>query len=88
MKWNDVLENAIVGAAVAALVDDGFRVEMSDQDGGGMFAYAWKTAKRPAGGFAFWIKFVPGNGVDVLSDYTTNLEAVLKEVNAFAAQYA
>lgn len=69
-----------------ALVDEGYRVEMSDQDGGGLFAYAWQGEKRPAK-FLHYVRFVPGNGADVLVDYTTNLESVLADTNAFAAAW-
>ena len=85
-RWNNIIEHAIIGHAVSALIDEGYRVEMSDQDGGGLFAYAWQTEKRPAQ-FSHWIKFVLGNGVDVLVDHTMNLEAILKDTNAFAAQW-
>lgn len=35
-----------------------------------------------------WVRFVYGNdGWDVISDYTTNLEAVLKGVNEFASAF-
>lgn len=87
-KWNDILEAAIIGKVCTALSDDGFRVELSDRDSGAgeIYCYAWKTEKRPAI-FSFWVKLIPGNGADVLSDHTTNLEAVLKPVNDFAASW-
>lgn len=89
MRWNDILEHAIVGKLIETMVDAGFRVELSDQDGGGLFLYAWNTERRPsAGQFNHWVKLVPGNGADVISDFTTNLETTLKEVNDFAATYA
>ena len=40
IHWNDILEDAIVGKLVNTLIDDGYRLEMSDQDGGGLFVYA------------------------------------------------
>jgi len=40
---------------------------------------AYKDGKR-----AGWIMFVHGNGADVLSDYSTALEDVLKSANAYA----
>lgn len=33
-----------------------------------------------------WVQFVYGNGPDVLSDYTTNLESLLAGANALAAK--
>lgn len=88
--WNQILEDAIVGKLIAALIDDGFRLEISDQDGGdGLFVYAVREgSKKPKDGFEFWVKLVPGNGADVISDFTTNLETVIAPVNAFAAQFA
>lgn len=36
-----------------------------------------------------WVKFVFGNdGYDCLSDYTTNLEGILKKANDIAKKYA
>jgi hypothetical protein len=82
------LEDAIIGKVVMALIDNGYRVEMCDQDGGGLHVYAAaldeNEGRKPRSGFRYWVKLVPGNGADVISDYTTNLEAVLKDVNAFA----
>lgn len=87
-NWNRIIEDAIIGKVVTALVDDGFRVEMSDQDGGGLFVYANPAdEEKPEDGYNYWVRLVPGNGADVLVDYTTNLEATIKDVNAFAAQF-
>lgn len=33
-----------------------------------------------------WVRLVWGNGVDVISDYTTNLEKVLADANALACE--
>ena len=86
--WNKILEDAIVGKVISALIADGYRIEMCDQDGGGLFVYAAADAgEKPSHGYDFWVRLVPGNGADVIVDYTTNLEATLKPVNAFAAQY-
>ena len=88
MNWNLILEDAIIGKAIGALIDNGFRVELCDQDGGGLFAYCVPDAgEKPEGGFQYWVRFVPGNGADVLVDYTTNLETALEPVNAFAAKF-
>lgn len=87
LNWNQILEDAIVGRLVTALVDESFRVEMSDQDGGGLFVYAWENHKKRPANFNYWVRLVPGNGAEVIVDYTTNLEATLKEVNEFAAGF-
>lgn len=88
MRWNDILEHAIVGKLVETLIDEGYRVELSDQDAGGLFCYAWQDERPSAGKFTRWVRLVPGFGADVIADFTTNLEATLDEVNKFAAQYA
>lgn len=88
MNWNSILEDAIVGKVVSALIDDGFRIEMSDQDGGGLFVYAVESGgEKPMDGYNYWVRLVPGNGTDVIVDYTTNLEKTLKPVNDFAEQF-
>lgn len=88
LNWNQILEDAIVGKLVNTLIDEGFRVEMSDQDGGGLFVYAAEDGGvRPEDGYKYWVRLVPGNGPDVIVDHTTNLEKTLAEVNAFAAQF-
>ena len=85
---NAIIEDAIIGKVVTALIDEGFRIEASDQDGGGLFIYAAEDGgKKPKDGYNYWVRLVPGNGADVLSDYTTNLETVLKPVNEFAEQF-
>mgnify|MGYP001582449671 CR=1 FL=1 len=48
-------------------------------DGGGVFVYAAADGgPKPKGGYNYWVRLVPGNGADVLVDYTTNLEAAIK----------
>ena len=81
-----VIESMIVAQTIAALVDEGYRLEISNQDGGApaLFVYAWDTEERPVP-VKHWVMLVPGNGPDVISDYSVNLEEVLKDVNAFAA---
>lgn len=86
--WNQILEDAIIGKVITALVDEGFRLEMSDQDGGGLFVYAAPDGgEKPDEGYNYWVRLVLGNGADVISDHTVNLETVLKPVNEFAAQF-
>ena len=86
--WNQILEDAIIGKVVTTLIDEGFRIEMSDQDGGGLFLYAAEDGgEKPEGGYSYWVRLVLGNGTDVIVDYTTNLENTLKPANDFAAQF-
>lgn len=88
-KWESILEDAIVGKVIGALIDDGYRLEVSDQDGGGLFVYAAEDGgEKPKAGYQFWVRLVLGNGADVISDYTANLEETLKPVNEFAAQFS
>ena len=85
MNMTQLLEDAILGKIVNALVTNGFRVEVSDQDGGGLYVYAAAGGgQKSADGYDYWVRLVPGNGSNYISDYSTNLESVLKPVNAFA----
>ena len=85
MNMTQLLEDAILGKIVNALVTNGFRVEVSDQDGGGLYVYAAAgDGQKPDDGYDYWVRLVPGNGSSYISDYSTNLESVLKPVNAFA----
>lgn len=86
-KWDSLLEAVLIGKVVEALTGQGYQVHFSDHDGDGMFAYASTDGRKPRDGYALWVKLVPGNGVDVISDYTTNLEGVMKPINDFAASW-
>lgn len=86
--WNQILEDAIFGKVIGALIDEGFRVEISDQDGGGLHVYAAADGgEKPDTGYAYWVKLVPGNGPDIIVDYTTNLESIIKPINEFVARF-
>ena len=77
-------ERAIVGALVMELINNGFRVEMCDQDGGGLHVYAVPDGgQKPTDGYDYWIILVPGNGTDVISDYSVNFETILAPVFKF-----
>ena len=80
-RWNQVLEDMALGKVCRLLTEEGFRVEISDQDGGGLFVYAYKGEEKPEGGFTHWVKLVPGNGADFISDYSTNLEDTIAPAN-------
>ena len=83
INLKQLIEDAIVGKIVNTLLDEQFRLEISDQDGGGLYIYAMDGDGKPEGGFEYWIRLTPGNGRDILTDYTTNLEKTLKPVNDF-----
>ena len=83
ISFKQLIEDAIVGKIVNALLDEQFRVEISDQDGGGLYIYATDGDGKPSGGFKYWIRLTLGNGRDILTDYTTNLEKILKPVHDF-----
>lgn len=88
MDWNRILEDAIVGRLIGTLIEEGYRVEISDQDGGGLFVYAEPDGgEKPVDGWNYWVRLQPGNGADVIVDHTTNLESVLAPVSAFAATF-
>ena len=87
-KWEEILEDAIIGKIVSTLINDGFRVEVSDQDGGGLHIYAAPDGgDMPEGGYKHWVRLTLGNGADIISDCSTNLEAILKPAEDFARQY-
>jgi hypothetical protein len=80
-------EKIILGACVMALTEEAYRVEVSDQDGGGLYIYAAENGGNiPEAGADYWIRFTSGNreAVDFITDYTTNLEDALKPVLALA----
>ena len=88
MNMNQWVEDAIIGKVITTLVEEGFRLEISDQDGGGLFVYAAADGgEKPEDGYNYWVRLVPGNGADVIVDYTTNLEATIKPVSEFAATF-
>lgn len=89
IKWNDIIEDAIIGRLVARLVELDFRVQLSDTDGGGLYLYAMPDgAEFPVeGGYDYWVRLVQGNGASVISDFSLNLEAILEPVNNFAAAF-
>lgn len=88
LDWPQMLEDAIVGRVIACLIDRDFRIEISDQDGGGLFVYAAEDGgSKPPEGFNYWVRLTPGNGPDVITDYTTNLETVLAPANQLAAMF-
>ena len=85
--WNQILEDAIIGKLITTLIDNNFKVEVGYY-AVGLFVYAAEDGdSEPKDGYKYWIMLVPGNGCDVISDYTTNLEAIIKPVNDFAATF-
>lgn len=79
------MEALIVGTVISCLLNEGFRIEISDTDGGGTYLYAAENGgHKPRDGYKFWVRFTPGNGADVLMDYTTNLETIIKPANILA----
>lgn len=91
LDWANILEAAILGKLVATLIEEGYRIELSDVDGGGLFLYAVPVdednGQKPARGYNYWVRLVPGNGTDLIVDYTTNLENIIKPVNDFVALF-
>lgn len=88
INLNQTLEDAILGKIIFVLLEQSFRVEISDQDGGGLFVYAYPdNGQSPPEGAEYWISLVPGNGVDFVSDFSVNLEQTLKPVNDFIEMF-
>jgi hypothetical protein len=84
MEMSNFLMQAIIGRIVLDMIDEGYRVQMSDQDGGGLFLYAMPDAEDfPAQQRAVnhWIRLQPeNNGADIISDYSTNLESIIDPI--------
>jgi len=81
----ETIEYILVGKAISTLLDEGFKVHVEYREADGFtWVYASEGGTMPKGGYTHWIKFMTGNGADALSDYTTNLEAILKPVNDLA----
>jgi len=66
------IERQIIGELISNLVENGFRIEISDQDGGGLFVYAAPYDEvKPDDGYKYWVRLVEGNGCDIIVDYST-----------------
>lgn len=89
MNMNQLVEDAILGRLITTMIDDGFRIEISDQDGGGLYLYAVADGGfKPETGYEYWIRLNLGAGpTSVIADYSTNLEATISSVNDFAASF-
>jgi hypothetical protein len=74
-----LIERAVIGELVLDLTEQGFRVELCSLDGGGLHLYAAEDGgNKPDDGWKFWIRLQPGNGADVIVDYSVNFEDRLK----------
>lgn len=79
-------QHAILGRLVFELLDNGYRVIVSDQDGGGLYVYASPDNGDGNGPFDFWVRLdIDNTGADFIVDYSANLNTVIEPVDAFAA---
>jgi hypothetical protein len=80
--------NAIIGKLALTLVEEGWRIEFCDQDGGGLFVYAAPADTQiPHGNVSYWVHLEPANkGADVIADYTIqeDFSAVVEKVIDYA----
>lgn len=86
LNVSQMVEDIILGKLVGVLLDNGHRVVISDQDGGGLHVYSVPDNGEPPkddGKYDYWVRCVPGNGSDFVSDYSINLENIIKPVNDF-----
>lgn len=84
MKPNTLFANAVIGMIVTKLLDAGFRVEVSDQDGGGLFIYAQPHGEEITKPCDYWVALhLDNDPCDIVNDYSVNLEKVLAPVNSF-----
>lgn len=98
VKTRQKIERNIARSAVKALIADGYTVDVFDGEEtvlrastsikaimAAMFTTDEDQLTANKGDVTGWIHFVYGNdGWDVISDYTTNLEAVLRSTNELA----
>lgn len=87
-----MIERSVVGELVLSLTEQAFRVELS-QEGGYLHLYAAPDGGEiPSDGAEYWVLLVEGNGADIISDYTVNLEphiqTALKLSNQLEEMYA
>lgn len=88
-KLDQLLEDAILGRVVGSMLDNRFRVVVSDQDGGGLYVYGIPDngEKPPEDGYSFWVVLVPGNGIDMISDYSVNLQKIISPALELCKEY-
>lgn len=91
INLNQLIREAVIGRLVMALVEEGYRVELSDQDGGGLHLYAAPDGGQIADGECRrWIKLVPDNAPEaIFSDWSTarGWEKTFKPVMDFASMF-
>lgn len=93
LTWQQIPQCVVLGALIEAFLDEGYRVEISDQDGGGLHVYAMpdgaEMPKQGTGEYCkAWVKLEPANGArDFISDYSTNLEALIAPVQKVAESF-
>jgi len=93
------IETKIMGRTVDALLAAGYSLSVNDgeettvkrsRDRDEIIGALWTTGEdyiiphEANGARAGFVWLIHGNGVDVISDYSENLEPVLAPVNAFA----
>jgi hypothetical protein len=72
-------ERQIIGELILNLIEHGFRIEVSESDGGGLFVYAAPDGgEKPKDGYSYWVRLVEGNGCDIISDFSTSTERYIK----------
>jgi hypothetical protein len=81
--WKQLLEDAILGKVCNLLLEEGNSLEL-EAKGTDLWVYAWPSHEERPDGFSMWVRCVPGNGADYISDYTMSLETILKPVFHFA----
>lgn len=100
--YPDSLERRIVRAAIHEFIGAGFRLDVNDGEettlrdstnGQTILAAMFSTDEdylivRKDGKHVGWVRFIYGNGCDVISDYTMSVESFLTEANAISNQYA
>lgn len=102
-KWELELERQIATKVVECLIKADFTVSVNDgeeivlqysTDVPAILAAMFSTDEdyllvhdRKSGRSRGWVRLLHGNGVDMISDYTINLESAIKDANDFAEQW-
>lgn len=88
-----LLCNAVIGALVLNAIEEGYRVELSNQDGNGLHLYAVPDngERKPGELFDFWVRLQPENDTmaDIIIDFSTQtawVEYVVAPAQEYAAQ--
>lgn len=71
-----LIENAIIGELLRHLFYTFDKVEIEDAERGWEIHVSQKDGEEKG-----WVLLILGNGEDIISDYSVNLESIMEELN-------